>query len=339
LNTHIKGLDSLRFVAALWVAIAHGAGLPLRELFYDRGSLYRVVAEANGIAFDGVAAVMVFFIVSGFCIHLPFVGADKIEVRRYLLRRYVRIGGPLLVVLVVVHFWTDPAAQAGLEGLWSVYCELAYYTLYPLLFLAIRKLGFRSIIVAATAISTGLILAHWTHLYAWQFGVLTFLTAFPAWLLGCLLADRIARNERAKVTVSIWHWRAGAWLYSIFAMLGVFHSPIRVGYPASMLFFSFYCYFWLQQELQRWRDHPPARWLESAGAWSYSMYLMHMSVLVGFRELNLGVPLLLGWALQFTAVLLVSYTFYIIVERPSHSLARRLGRLNASPPARKTVLV
>jgi hypothetical protein len=41
--------------------VLSGAGLPLREQFHGGGSFYRVWAEANGIAFNGVAAVMVFF--------------------------------------------------------------------------------------------------------------------------------------------------------------------------------------------------------------------------------------------------------------------------------------
>jgi peptidoglycan/LPS O-acetylase OafA/YrhL len=316
----------MRFIAALWVAVAHGIGLPLRQLLDGGGALSRALYQANDAAFSGPPAVVVFFIVSGFCIHLPFVRADKIELREYFVRRYVRIGGPLVVVLLVSRLWSNPAAQASLDVLWSVYCEIAYYTLYPLLFLILRAYRLEVMIVAATVVSALLILTHWTYMYPWQFGLLTFLTAFPAWLLGCLIAEKISKDELPRSNFSIWYWRAGAWIYSVFALLGAFHLPVRIGYPATLLVFAFYCYFWLQHELHRWRLNAPWRWLEAAGAWSYSMYLVHMSVIAVFKEWQLPMPLLVKWALDVGAVLLFSYVFYVIVERPTHAAARRWGR-------------
>jgi peptidoglycan/LPS O-acetylase OafA/YrhL len=333
LKTHIRGINSLRFVAALWVAAAHGAWLPLRQLFQGGGPLSHAISQANDVAFNGSAAVVVFFLVSGFCIHLPFVRAERIEVREYLVRRYVRIGGPLVAVLLVIHFWSDPAARADFDVLWSVYCELAYYTLYPLLFPIFRRYGFKWAIVSATAIAALLIVTHWHYMYSWQFGTLTFLTSFPAWLLGCLIAEKMTKNDLTEFNGSIWYWRAGAWIYSVVVLLGVFHSPIRVGYPASLLVFSFYCYFWLQQELRRWRLHAPAPWLEAGGTWSYSMYLVHKIVIAAFGELQLPIPLLLNWALQLSVMRLISYGFYVLIERPSHSAARRMGRWLVKPVA------
>jgi peptidoglycan/LPS O-acetylase OafA/YrhL len=326
LKAHVRGINSLRFVAALWVAVAHGAGLPLRQLFQGGGPLSRAISQANDVAFNGSAAVVVFFVVSGFCIHLPFVQADRIDIREYLVRRYVRIGGPLIAVLLVIHLWSNPAARAALDVLWSVYCELAYYTLYPLLFPIFRRYGFKLAIASATTISALLIATHWHYMYPWQFGALTFVTAFPAWLLGCLIAEKITNNDLMEFNGSIWYWRAGAWIYSVCALLGVFHSPIRVGFPATLLIFAFYCYFWLQQELRRWRLRTPSPWLEAAGVWSYSMYLVHKIVIAAFGELQWPIPALLNWALLVSAMLLISYIFYALIERPSHSAARRLGR-------------
>jgi peptidoglycan/LPS O-acetylase OafA/YrhL len=280
----------------------------------------------NGVMFNGIAAVIVFFVISGFCIHLPFVAAERIKLREYFIRRYLRVGGPLLAVLLLGRFWHDPAGRAVNDVLWTVYCELAYYTLYPLLFILFRRYRFRYIIGAATAISLLLTVAHWSYMRQWQFGALAFLVAYPPWLLGCLLADKVTKGELAPSRFSIWYWRGGAWVYSVVSMLGVFHSPVRVGYAASLLPFAFYCYFWLQQELLRWRTRAPLTWLEAAGGWSFSVYLVHKIVITEFVELRLPLSPIFNWALLFAAVLGVSYLFYLVIERPSHTAARRLAR-------------
>jgi peptidoglycan/LPS O-acetylase OafA/YrhL len=63
------------------------------------------------------------------------------------------------------------------------------------------------------------------------------------------------------------------------------------------------------------------------------MYLVHKIVIAAFGELQLPIPLLLNWALQLSAMLLVSYIFYVLIERPSHSAARRMGRWLVKPVA------
>jgi peptidoglycan/LPS O-acetylase OafA/YrhL len=37
--------------------------------------------------------------------------AEKIQLREYIIRRYLRVGGPLLAVLLLGQLWSDPAAR------------------------------------------------------------------------------------------------------------------------------------------------------------------------------------------------------------------------------------
>jgi peptidoglycan/LPS O-acetylase OafA/YrhL len=337
-SPHLLGVDSLRFVAAMWVVFGHGAWLPIRQLVHGSGSLGSAISSLNGVVFNGVAAVIIFFVVSGLCIHFPYIGVERISLGEYFARRYLRIGGPLVAILLFAHFYTDPAAQAVHDVLWSVYCELAYYTLYPILFLAFRRYGVRPIIAIATAVALCLIAARYSFMWHWEFGLLTFLVGYPAWLLGCLLAEKIKTNSFSRVSVPIWYWRGGAWLYSVAAMLLVFHSPVRIGYPATLLPFSFYCYFWIQQELARWREKAPWHWLEVGGAWSFSVYLVHKIVIAEFVELHFPISPLTNWALQLSVLLALSYLYYLVIERPSHRLARRLGRFLRRPVAAPAIV-
>jgi peptidoglycan/LPS O-acetylase OafA/YrhL len=75
----VKGLDQLRFIMAVIVLIGHGA-LPEFQNVVVRGVL--------GNSFVGIAAVMVFFILSGFVIHYPYAtGEKKIKIIEFYFRR------------------------------------------------------------------------------------------------------------------------------------------------------------------------------------------------------------------------------------------------------------
>jgi peptidoglycan/LPS O-acetylase OafA/YrhL len=85
----------------------------------------------------------------------------------------------------------------------------------------------------------------------------------------------------------------------------------------------------------------PNRYLVAAGAWSYSLYLMHAQGGGLFERLHLpslgGVP---DWILVMSSSLLFSYLFYVLIERPSHKLARKIrvrGARNVSDIKRVAV--
>ncbi len=90
---------------------------------------------------------------------------------------------------------------------------------------------------------------------------------------------------------------------------------------------SILAYFWLEREIAYFRKAQPNPPLQWAGQWSYSLYLMHVAANVIF--IRAAIPnfgFIVNWSLRFGWVLVVSYVFYLIVEKPSHSFARSLGR-------------
>src|SRR5260370_1171252 len=102
----------------------------------------------------GTPAVIVFFVISGFCIHLPFIGSETISIGRYYLRRYTRILIPVAGALCVYRlfgqhliFWGEHSVLWE-SPLWSLACEEIYYAAYPLLRWLRNRLGWKKFLPA-----------------------------------------------------------------------------------------------------------------------------------------------------------------------------------------------
>ena len=328
--THIKlnswvridRLDSIRFLAAGWVAISHGA-LPLKPL--ADGPILKFILNATTSSFNGVAAVVVFFIISGLCIHLPYSSSRELPIVPFLLRRYVRIGFPLLAISFLAQI-SGPASVAALKQVtWSVYAELFYYSLYPFVFWLVPRVGWKTLILIAAVFSLTISVQHLHGTHISSLGWEAWVWGLPVWLTGCLLADQIRKGKLPSLPGSLAVWRLSLWSLSVCAIYLVFHSPIKVGYQFSMLLFFPLAYGWLVKELQ---SHLPAwRILERCGAASYSLYLVHNVVLGGLSEHLSPMQPSLDLVVRSASVLLATFFFYRVVEAPSHRLARHLAGL------------
>lgn len=100
-DRHYPILDALRFVLALWIAVGHYQILPIFAGIDTAASFGRFVTHAWQSVVFGTPAVIVFFVISGFCIHLPFLGDKTLDVGRYFLHRYTRILIPVAGALCV----------------------------------------------------------------------------------------------------------------------------------------------------------------------------------------------------------------------------------------------
>jgi peptidoglycan/LPS O-acetylase OafA/YrhL len=79
----IEGLDSIRFVLAFIVLVGH-MGLPLPDFVYF-DSVYLInLLKLFGLIFNGPAAGIIFFILSGFVIHYPFIeNYNKFNIKKF----------------------------------------------------------------------------------------------------------------------------------------------------------------------------------------------------------------------------------------------------------------
>jgi peptidoglycan/LPS O-acetylase OafA/YrhL len=103
------------------------------------------------------------------------------------------------------------------------------------------------------------------------------------------------------------------------------HFKTRIHTPHTMVLFGVLAYLWIRKELAYSKRKAPWSWLVSAGAWSYSLYLIHpaaTTVLANLRLPSFGY--LVDWFASYTFILGMCYLFYLTVERPSHAMARRI---------------
>jgi peptidoglycan/LPS O-acetylase OafA/YrhL len=332
----VNGLDSIRFVLAMMVFLSHlenSVAIYLKSL--GIGWLKWVGIAINHL-YLGPGAVTAFFIISGFVIHYP-VKERPLEVKSFLIRRWARISLPLLVVAAFA--W--PFDRFYLIPIWSLYCELIYYTIYPLL----RKLkiswatqfGF-SFVLAIVVIIVGdngeirSLFARadegYTGSYAALGDLLTWIIGLPCWLLGVIIADNIDSIQHRVSTVRITIIRG---LILLMAMLIVgLKAHYFVSYIVTLNFYAIPLAYWITQEIIYFRHKQPIRWLEYGGKFSYSLYLLHgisVSIIVLFIDLSIRT-----YFVYVLITVLFSYLFFKAVEEPAHQLSKYLSKLRKPRP-------
>jgi len=326
--TRIRGLDALRFLCALCVVQGHlrlGGYLILDQLRYPRELVrYVRIAFNQGMPIPtGPNAVVVFFAISGFCIHFPYRNGRKFIFRQFIVRRYLRVGLPAIVAAVMLYNTGFHVLQDSV--LWSIICEMIYYSIYPVLMALRYRFGWPALLATSYAAAYLIVATHMGGTYNGDFVSLgtqfTWVLGLPCWLLGCMLAENYSRFH-----AQAWHvqWAIRFGIISLAAIGTTLRFYAQVGYYWSEPLLGIFVFFWLGTEIAYFTKKQPWQWLERCGSWSYSVYLYHapISIYVGnhvVKQLSIRPRLLV----EVAFVLVVSFVLYCIVERPAHLLGRR----------------
>ena len=338
----VTAVDTLRGLAILAVLLCHAHQVHLRD-----SSL------SEALFGSGFLGVILFFLLSGFCIHHPQVGATALKTKPYLARRFFRIYPPYIVVVTVLfavcagigkesggplnyvghlffwHYW-GPASSEGMgitPVLWSVAIEVQFYLMYLLLFPMLRRWG-----VLRCAMVWFVVDALYYGIY---FGVGNggglpqplrpnrfAPTRFGEWLLGAALAEQLVRGRLGTRAVP---WFLAAVLLITPSYVAAYHFRVMrdpaFDIPATL---ALGCLF--QAALVgQWKS----RILEWIGARCYSIYLVHLPIVgvmgTALNRISITAPfahfcIAVGTALAAGAI------FYRWIELPSHAFARRMGR-------------
>lgn len=319
---HISGLDSLRFIAALIVFLGH---LNIQLPHFEPITHALSILWANSA--NGPAAVIVFFCISGLVIHLPFSNNDRqVNCAEFYSRRLIRIAIPALTLLCIQIY-----LKMELPGvLWSIVCELIYYGLYPALLPLSRRYGWPLLIVSSALAAVLLVVSNVDALIEFHngypaFGLsLTWVVGLPVWLAGAWLAENLKAFKIPKFK-NIVLLRLLVVSSSIVLRIVKFHVPAPWGTNAVWLnIFAILVVYWLGKEIAWRQEHSAPNRLEGLGKWSYSLYLFHPVVIFLASRIE-GESFLVNGLTILMLGLVLSWIFYIFVERPSHILARIVG--------------
>jgi len=361
-------IDVLRGLAAFWVVLFH-VRVDLWVGFHEitahperYSTLERAVSWLSLPAFFGGSGVMLFFLVSGFCIHLPYVGASAIDWKPYLARRFWRIFPPYAVAVVLTvgcewlakvlvsaqpvssperavrtffmaqNYGSEAGQMVGNPALWSLPVEFELYLAFPVFLWMLRRFGpgFSALLAGAVSVVATVFALRGYH---WLDG--NFAHYWLSWCAGALLAEG---------------WRTGtlprfrAWHLSLLVVaggMGIFICLQDFAFAIQHYVWAVFYFVLMWAGLQ----HPgvverlPVRlqrgllWL---GMISYSLYLIHYPVFLaagaawtamfGDKPVNFLVPL----AACFF-ILPLAWIFHRLTEVPSHNFGRKMARRLAMP--------
>lgn len=324
--SRLKGLDSIRFLAALVVVLGHFGGPPILENLGESFVGYKILHGLYSCLFNGPAAVIVFFILSGLVIHYPYHKGKTFDLSRFYLQRYVRIGIPMIVVALIALI-ANRIEDIGI--FWSLYAELIYYTLYPLVLIIKKRIGLKPLIAITYFI--GLILIYTipyenTNAYVDMGIYYTWIIGLPCWLMGVYLAENIDSEYKGNFSKLVL-WRFGIYGLSVILRIVKFHTDLSNLITLNL--FAFIVCAWLIEEVKYYKKRPAMNALEWSGTWSYSLYICHLLAATFLAMLFTFQPPLIQWVYVFMGTLFLSYLFFLVVEKPSHYLAKRIKRTPA----------
>ncbi len=348
-------LDALRGVAALTVVFAHFSGLFNQRtmshvaLFWMAGPLQLIRA--------GHAAVVLFFLLSGFVLSLPAIAGRPQPYGVFLVRRFTRVYLPYFAALCLAvgadalfrrniyvnpwfsETWSGPVSWHLVlshvlmlgnyrwseynTAFWSLVYEMRVSIVFPLLaFVVLRSKKWLVFVALVLCFIVEAILSFPADSHT--------LFAFPAFIVGILIArdrqsiairlEALPRMPFSLLVVS----SVALYAYAGYAVhlprpLPWMAEPLVLVGASVLLCASFSRHSWrmfLQRDSLQWLGHV-----------SYSMYLVHATVLFSLVHLCFGkIPLWTLLPVYLCLVFALSRIFFALVERPAMNFGRRLTK-------------
>ena len=358
-QSRVTQLDGLRGIAALVVVACHvmstlpGIGNAVngdRAAELTTAESWAVFSPLH-VLWNGTPAVHVFFVLSGFVLVLPFTrpGAAR-SWAQYYAKRFFRLYLPAWASLAVAvalilmiprtasplqspwadMYVIDPSVGQVFKDsllmlsastintpLWSLKWEVAFSLLLPAyVFLALRwrrlwhvKIGLALLLAVVGALQD-----------------VDWLTYLPIFAIGAVLGA-----ERERISALTRSWPRGVWF--VVAAAGIFlanaewispeqpipgvEAVVTVGALLIVLLFVS-C-----GSAKKLGDTAVAQWL---GRVSFSLYLVHLPIILAGVTLLRSVSLPLALALSVAASFLIAELFFRYVEQPAHRLSTAAGR-------------
>lgn len=358
MNQRLNELDGLRGLAALSVFIGHVIGM-----LVFTGLIFDVFNQTIlHVLWDGYAAVILFFVLSGFVLALPFVNNTerKINYLSFMIKRVFRLYPAFILIIVISlllknnlffqesfkglspwinSFWLlpvtfkdfvntivliGPGYDTGLINpvIWSLKIEMRMSLIFPLIIIGVRFSK--------------------SHFISFLFLLITFLLGLfvsvdtllflPMFVLGAILAKhRFELGEILSTTnlpTKIILFVISLFLYtSMFSIPGISDSHPMIGTMLIALGSSIFIL--LSLNVNKARKYLNSKIIKFLGDVSYSFYLIHFPVLLSITSISIKfhIPIVVGWILSLGVSLYLSYYSYKYIEIPFQSLGRKIAKL------------
>lgn len=306
----------------------------------------------------GNLGVAVFFVISGFCIHLNYVRNRQQGWTPFFIRRFFRIYPPYLVAvllffflygwsrqedagrqlfthLLVVHNFDEKTVFGISPAFWSIGVEIQLYLLYPVLVFAADKVGWSRALMG-TALIEGILRISaagqtWTGL-TWMPNWIQMSPIFFwfSWALGAQLAESHLENKES------WLARVPPWPFLFLALAGSWFKPLlSFQFTAAALVTAV-----VVERLmtKKWtipfRGFAGLAWshLAALGIVSYSFYLLHQPLMSHMWDIAGALfsekvhPLLRCTVclLWYPVLFLASKAYFLMLEKPSIASGKNL---------------
>jgi peptidoglycan/LPS O-acetylase OafA/YrhL len=306
-------------------------------------------------------ALPIFFVVSGFCIHLSYFQTSRPDFRTYYVRRFFRIypayvipllffafifpwtrlpftklthWGQLLTHLFMCHNVSELSICAINPSYWTLAIEVQLYALFPLLMIFVRRWSYVRVLIVLAIIEFAMrAYANIVYDIPGSFSP-AFIRGSPffycfSWTCGAALAESYLTGKRlpfARVHPLVWF------------VIGLLTSP----YPTAAYaypFFALATVSYLSRRFERpviqERLSPLRRYIRLTGTYSYSIYLTHTPILtVVYLLTEARIPGMANNPFLIFAIGLCVWPFvfplgalmYYWVEKPSIALGRKVVR-------------
>ena len=210
--------------------------------------------------------------------------------------------------------------------MWSLLCEEIYYFIYPLLLYLRQRFGWVVIItplmVLSVALSATQPKAESFHDFVLFRKPPRSFTPFGFW--GAFLRRKLTDSRHSNPEEE---FLVGGYLHGlVVGVVCILHFHSLIAYMQTCMWFGVLAYFWVRNEIAYGKSDTPAPLDGLGGAWSYSLYFCctdQPSRRCGVHNLPFLGPLM-NWVITMIFVCVYSYVFYLLVERPSHQLARKI---------------
>lgn len=330
---HIATVDSLRGIAAIVVLLAHS------HIFYDH----------TPVGDPSLGAVLLFFLISGFCIVMSLDSLGTQKTRAFLIRRAFRLyptywlsivftilaSAELFPIADTLINLTMFQAFVNVKNINPVYWTLFYELLFYGLVAFLLKFGFKQNLIVYGRVCIGLALC------ALIASILRYFTGLsiprgPFLLISMFFAGgSFCMFLREKRPIYL------AWLFAVAYLMVIlliswlifgehdiaYESGNGIYYKTAMNYFGGYLFaiaIFLVAINNNWFAW---RWLSSLGGVSYAVYLLHVPVMLILLKYMIEGIAFTALALFITIIL--SYLITNLVERPM----TKMGRLITAPEA------